>query len=163
MTEFIINPVSGKPIKRGGTTYIQLLQQGIRFGNSDDQKFKTDKIICEIEGKSVEELDTIKRNFNDTNEHYCAIRGRGHLSKYLVKKRRKQSYNTFGLELARRAAPKIVNYFNNIEELGDISIENSIARIIDHEAQRLSKSFNNSAKFFILKDNIGEPTEHTND
>ena len=162
MTEFIINPVSGKPIKRGGSTYIKLLQQGVRFGgNSDHEKFKTDKIICEIDGKTTEELDIIKKNFNDTNTEYCAHKGRGFLSNYLVKKRKKTTYASFGLDVARRSAPKIIEYINNLEGLEDISIESAIARIIDYEGQKLAKRFDRGSTYFLLQDNSRPVTEET--
>ena len=151
--EYVINPLTKRPIRKGGSMYYQLLKKGVDFGNNELENFKLDKIICEIGDKTEEELDIIKKEFNDNNEEYCCHRGRGALSKYLVKKRRKMTYNNYGLELSKRSSKKIVEFLHNVEDDID-GLEIEIARIIDRQSQILSKKYSNCSRFYILKDNF---------
>ena len=151
--EYVINPLTKRPIRKGGSMYYQLLKKGIDFGNNELENFKLDKIICEIGDKTEEELDIIKKEFNDNNEEYCCHRGRGALSKYLVKKRRKMTYDLYGLELSKRSSKKIVEFLHNVDDSID-GLEIEIARIIDRQSQILSKKYSNCSRFYILKDNF---------
>lgn len=151
--EYVINPLSKRPIRKGGSMYYKLLKQGIDFGNNELENFKLDKIICEIGDKTEEELDRIKKEFNDNNENYVAHKGRGALNKYIVKKRRKMTYELYGLELAKRSAPKIVEFLHNVEDCID-GLEIEIGRIIDKQSQILSKKYSNCSRFYIFKDNF---------
>ena len=151
--EILINPLTKRPLAKGGKLYYQLLKQGIDFGNNEQENFKLDKIICEIGDKTEEQLDIIKKEFNDINEEYCCHRGRGALSKYLVKKRRKRTYENYGLELAKRSAPKIVQFLHNVDNCID-GLEVEISRIIDKESQILGKKYSNCSRFYLLKDNF---------
>jgi hypothetical protein len=154
--EYVINPLSKKPIQRGGKTYIELLKQGVSFNNDDQEIYKSEKIVCEIGDKTEEELDRIKKEFNDANEEYCCHKGRGFLSGFLVKKRKKTTYASFSLELAKRSAVKIREFLDTLDDLEELFIERAIARIIDQEGQKLSKRFENCSKFYLLKNNFGE-------
>ena len=154
--EYVINPLSKKPIQRGGKTYIELLKQGVSFNNDDQEIYKSEKLVCEIGDKTEEELDRIKKEFNDKNEEYCCHKGRGFLSGFLVKKRKKTTYASFSLELAKRSAVKIRDFLDTLDDLGELFIERAIARIIDQEGQKLSKRFENCSKFYLLKNNFGE-------
>ena len=154
--EYVINPLSKKPIQRGGKTYIELLKQGVSFNNDDQEIYKSEKLVCEIGDKTEEELDRIKKEFNDDNEEYCCHKGRGFLSGFLVKKRKKTTYASFSLELAKRSAVKIRDFLDTLDDLEELFIERAIARIIDQEGQKLSKRFENCSKFYLLKNNFGE-------
>jgi hypothetical protein len=155
LTEFTINPLTNRPVKKGGIKYYNLLKQGIDFGNNDQEKFKNNKIVCEINGKTEEQLDDIKKTFNENNEEYCCVRGRGVLSKYLVKKRKKMTYENFGNQLAQKSSKKIIEFLHNVDnENIDLTVE--IAKIIDKQAQILSKKYQHSSKFFLLKDNFSQ-------
>jgi len=154
--EYVINPLSKKPIQRGGKTYIELLKQGVSFNNDDQEIYKSEKLVCEIGDKTEEELDRIKKEFNDANEEYCCHKGRGFLSGFLVKKRKKTTYASFSLELAKRSAVKIREFLDTLDDLEELFIERAIARIIDQEGQKLSKRFENCSKFYLLKNNFGE-------
>ena len=155
LTEFVINPLTNRPVKKGGVKYYNLLKQNVDFGNNSLEKFKNDKLICKIEDKTEEQIDDIKKTFNDNNEEYCCVKGRGVLSKYLVKKRKKMTYENFGNQLAQKSSKKIVNYLHNYDnENIDLTIE--ISKIIDKEAQILSKKYQNCSKFFLLKDNFSQ-------
>lgn len=151
--EYVINPLTKRPIRKGGSMYYQLLKKGVDFGNNELENFKLDKIICEIGDKTDEELDIIKKKFNDNNEEYCCHRGRGALSKYLVKKRKKMTYDLYGLELSKRSSKKIVEFLHNVDDSID-GLEIEIARIIDRQSQILSKKYSNCSRFYILKDNF---------
>jgi hypothetical protein len=151
--EYVINPLTKRPIRKGGSMYYQLLKKGVDFGNNELENFKLDKIICEIGDKTEEELDIIKKEFNNNNEDYCCHRGRGALSKYLVKKRRKMTYDLYGLELSKRSSKKIVEFLHNVDDSID-GLEIEIARIIDRQSQILSKKYSNCSRFYILKDNF---------
>jgi hypothetical protein len=154
--EYVINPLSKKPIQRGGKTYIELLKQGVSFNNDDQEIYKSEKLVCEIGDKTDEELDIIKKEFNDANEEYCCHKGRGFLSGFLVKKRKKTTYASFSLELAKRSAVKIREFLDTLDDFEELFIERAIARIIDQEGQKLSKRFENCSKFYLLKNNFGE-------
>ena len=155
LTEFVINPLTNRPVKKGGVKYYNLLKQNVDFGNNSLEKFKNDKLICKIEDKTEEQIDDIKKTFNDNNEEYCCVKGRGVLSKYLVKKRKKMTYENFGNQLAQKSSKKIVNYLHNYDnENIDLTVE--ISKIIDKEAQILSKQYKNCSKFFLLKDNFSQ-------
>ena len=155
LTEFVINPLTNRPVKKGGIKYYNLLKQNIDFGNNSLEKFKNDKIVCEIKGKTEEQIDDIKKTFNDNNEEYCCVKGRGVLSKYLVKKRKKMTYENFGNQLAQKSSKKIIEFLHNYDnENIDLTVE--IAKIIDKQAQILSKKYQHSSKFFLLKDNFSQ-------
>jgi len=161
--EFVINPLSKKPIQRGGKTYYELLKRGVSFKNDDLEVFRSDKLVCEIGDKTEEEIDRIKKEFNDKNEEYCCHRGRGFLSGFLVKKRKKTTYASFSLELAKRSAIKIREFLDTLDDIEDLWIEKAIARIIDQEGQKLSKRFENCSKYYLLKNNFGENAEEINE
>jgi len=153
LTEFIINPLTNRPVKKGGVKYYNLLKQNVDFGNNSLEKFKNDKIVCDLEDKTDEQIDDIKKTFNENNEEYCCVKGRGVLSKYLVKKRKKMTYENFGNQLAKKSSKKIVNYLHNYDnENIDLTVE--IAKIIDKQAQILSKKYQHCSTFFLLKDNF---------
>jgi hypothetical protein len=157
MNEFVINPLSNRPIKKGSFLYYELLKKGVDFGGNHLENFKNDKIICEIGDKTAEEIDNIKREFNNTNDDYCCHRGRGFLSKYLVKKRKKLTYERYGLELAKISSKKIREYLENVDiEDDDIDVELQISKIIDRQSQILSRKYNNCSRFYLLKDNFSK-------
>jgi hypothetical protein len=155
LTEFIVNPLTNRPIRKGGIKYYNLLKKGVDLFDNSLEKFRNDKIVCEISTKTEEQIDQIKKNFNETNEEYCCVKGRGVLSKYLVKKRKKMTYENFGNQLALKSSKKIVDYLHTIEDQ-DIDLSIEIAKIIDKEAQILSKKYQNCSKFFLLKDNFSQ-------
>lgn len=154
LTEFIVNPVTNRPIRKNGSKYYELLKQGVDMGDKSLDKFQNDNIVCSIEDKTEEELDEIKKNFNEQNEDYCCVRGRGVLKKYLVKKRKKMTYENFGNELAKTSSKKIINYLRDENNLDNLEIE--IARMIDKQAQILSKKYQHCSKYYLLKDNFKE-------
>jgi hypothetical protein len=155
LTEFIVNPLTNRPIRKGGIKYYNLLKQGVDLFDNSLEKFKNDKIVCEINGKTEEQIDEIKKNFNENNEEYCCVKGRGVLRKYLVKKRKKMTYENFGNQLAQKSSKKIVEYLHNYDN-EDIDLSVEIAKIIDKEAQILSKKYQHCSKFFLLKDNFSQ-------
>jgi hypothetical protein len=160
--EYVINPLTKRPIKKGGSMYYQLLKKGVGFGGDELEIFRNKKILCEIGDRTEEELDQIKKEFNDSNEDFVAHKGRGALSKYIVKKRRKMTYDLYGLELSKRSSPKIVEFLHNIDDCMD-GLEVEIARIIDKQSQILSKKYSNCSRYYILKDNFGKNDEHKED
>ena len=65
------------------------------------------------------------------------------------------TYENFGNQLAQKSSKKIVNYLHNYDnENIDLTVE--ISKIIDKEAQILSKKYQNCSKFFLLKDNFSQ-------
>ena len=63
------------------------------------------------------------------------------------------TYELYGLEVAKRSAPKIVEFLQNVEDCID-GLEVEIGRIIDKQSQILSKKYSNCSRFYIFKDNF---------
>lgn len=100
---YVINPLTKRPIKKNGKSYYNLLEEGI-FPNDDekDERPIDKRIICVIKDMEKNDVDKIRKDFNDNNPQYFASVGKGKYSEYLVRRARKQTKDEFVLKLAKK-------------------------------------------------------------
>lgn len=101
-TKYVINPLTQRPIKKNGKSYYNLLEEGIFPNDEKDDKPIDKNIICVIKGMEKNDVDKIRKDFNDNNEKYFASVGKGRHIGYLVRRARKQTKDEFVLKLAKK-------------------------------------------------------------
>ena len=140
MSKFVINPLSNRPIRKGGSTYHNLLRDGIIAGEEKDHNVDRN-IICVIKNMEEKDIDVLRREYNENNPQWYATRGRGKYDGYLVRRGRKQTKDEFVLKLAKKVQKAFLAKLEGSEdddELDEDGISTMIHDLVILEGRKLS-------------------------
>lgn len=139
--KYVINPLTQRPIKKGGKSYYNLLEDGILPSEDKDEKPIDKNIICVIKDIEKNEVDKIRKEYNDNHPQYFASVGRGKHSGYLIRKAKKQTKDEFVLKLSKRVQKAFLAKLEGDEsddEMNEEGISQLIADLIILEGRKLS-------------------------
>ena len=140
-TKYVINPLTNRPIKKNGKSYYNLLEDGIFPSDEKDDKPIDKNIICVIKDMEKEDIDKIRKEYNDNNEKYFASVGRAKYEGYLIRKARKQTKDEFVLTLSKKVKTAFLAKLENSEsddEIDEEGISQLIADLIILEGRKLT-------------------------
>ena len=145
---FVINPLSNRPIRKGGSTYRNLLMDGIIPSDEKDQNIDMN-IICVIKNMEQKDIDVLRREYNENNPQWYASRGRNKYDGYLVRRARKQTKDEFVVKLANKVQKAFLAKLEGSEdddEMDEDGISQMIHDLILIEGRKLSTK----AKYILV-------------
>jgi len=147
--KYVINPLTQRPIKKNGKSYYNLLEDGI-FPSEKDKPIDRN-IICVIKDMEKNDVDKIRKEYNDNNPKYFASVGKGKHSGFLIRRARKQTKDEFVLKLSKKVQKAFLQKLEGDEsddEIDEGGISQLIADLIILEGRKLT-----SRSKYIVMDN----------
>ena len=147
--KYVINPLTQRPIKKNGKSYYNLLESGILPSDERDEKPIDKNIICVINNLDKNDVDKIRKDFNDNNAKYFASVGRGKHSGYLIRRARKTTKDEFILKLSKKVQKAFLQKLEGDEsddEMDEGGISQLIADLIILEGRKLTSR----SKYIIM-------------
>jgi hypothetical protein len=141
VVKYVINPLTQRPIKKNGKSYYNLLEDGIFPQDEKDERPINKNIICMVKDMDKNDVDKIRKDFNDNNEKYFASVGRGKYEGYLIRKARKTTKDEFLLRLSKKVKQAFLNKLENSEsddEMDEGGVAQLIADLIILEGRKLT-------------------------
>jgi len=146
---YIINPLTNRPIKKGGKTYYRLLEDGILPQDEKDEKPIDKNIICMIKDMEKKDVDKIRKEYNDNNEKYFASVGRGKYSEYLIRRAKKTTKDEFILTLAKKVKEAFLAKLEG-DESDDEMDEEGISQLIHDLIILKGKRLTSRSKYIVM-------------
>ena len=147
--KYVINPLTQRPIKKNGKSYYNLLESGILPSDERDEKPIDKNIICVINNLDKNDVDKIRKDFNQNNPKYFASVGRGRHDGYLIRKAKKQTKDEFILKLSKKVQKAFLQKLEGDEsddEMDEGGISQLIADLIILEGRKLTSR----SKYIIM-------------
>ena len=129
--EYVINPNTGKPVKKGTRAYNNLIREGI----VSDEQVIDKKIMYKIKKEDTEEdiqmkKEEIDKDLNETeDESYQAVKGRGVHKDTLVKRHKPPPTN----KVMRKTVKVIQDKKNEVDTTEYNELEKRILKLLDSD------------------------------
>jgi hypothetical protein len=147
--KYVINPLTKRPIKKGGKSYYKLLEDGILAQDENDEKPVNANIICVINNMEKKDVDILRKEYNDNNPKYFASVGRGKHSGYLIRRAKKTTKDEFILTLAKKVKEAFLAKLDG-DESDDEMDEEGISQLIHDLIILKGKRLTSRSKYIVM-------------
>ena len=147
---YVINPLTQRPIKKNGKSYYNLLEDGILPSEEKDEKPIDKNIICVIKDMEKKDIEILRKEYNANTEKYFASVGRGKYEGYLIRRARKQTKDEFILKLAKKVQKAFLQKLEGDESDDDDMDEDGISQLIHDLILIEGRKLTSRSKYIVM-------------